>query len=724
MKNILNTFISAKKNKRVKTPLVLQMEAAECGAAALAIILGYYGRHIPLEEARIACGVSRNGSNAYNILQAAKNYGCSAKAYKKSIEKLRELRMPVIIFWNFNHFLVLEGFKKNKAFLNDPGAGPKTVSIEEFDKSYSGLTLVIEPTADFKKSGEEYNFLKALFKNLIFYKNDILSAVLLSGLLALPGIAFPLLIKQYLSKVLILNNSTLGVYLTLGIIAALCFKFLLTFFQQKILVLLDMKLALRTASDFLKYLLKLDINFFHQRHPGEISQRNKYNERISFMLSGDIATNLLNCFQIVFFISAIFWADYIIALITLFLIAANYLFFRYISKLRRDANHRQIQEFSKTFSITSNGLKMLEAYKSSGRESDYFSQWSGYHSRLLNEIRQVGILSQILAATPSVIVSLNITLLILIGGYRVLNGHLTVGSLLALQFLIMLTLEPVSRIIALTAHIQDTESMLRRVDDVYSCKINERNTAPRKINKIKLDGKIELRNITFGYSRLDKPLIKNFNLVIEPGKRVAIVGHTGCGKSTLSRLISGLYEAWSGEILFDDIRVAEIPSAVKMNSIALVDQDIFMFEGTVRENLSLWDSSIPENQLITAATDANIHNDISARNGGYDSFVSENGKNYSGGQRQRLEIARALVNNPSIIILDEATSALDPVAEKIIDENLRRRGLTCVIIAHRLSSVRDADEIIVLHKGSPVERGTHEELIKLNGYYASLTREI
>jgi len=709
---------------QAKTPLVLQMEAVECGAAALAIILGYYGKYISLEEARIACGVSRNGSNAYNILQAAKNYGCSAKAYKKSIDKLRELKMPVIIFWNFNHFVVLEGLKKNKAYLNDPGVGPRVVSIEEFDESYSGLTLIIEPTKKFIKSGEEYNFFKALFRNLIYFKSDILRAVLLSILLTLPGIAFPLIIKQYLNKVLILKNTTVGIYLTLGILAALCFKFLLTLLQQKILALLEMKLALRTASNFVKYLMKLDMNFFNQRYPGELSQRNKYNERIAFMLSGDIATNLLNCFQIVFFISAIFLIDYIIALTTLILIIVNYLVFKFISQLRRDANHRQIQEFSKTFSITSNGLKMLEAYKSSGRESDYFSQWSGYHSKLLNEIRKVGILSQILAATPSIITSLNITLLIILGGYRMLNGYLSVGAVLALQFLILLTLEPVSRLIALTAHIQDTESMLRRIDDVYSCKISEQNTAPQKINKIKLDGKIELRNITFGYSRLDKPLIKDFNLIIEPGKRVAIVGHTGCGKSTLSRLISGLYQPWSGEILFDDMPASMVPAAVKMNSIALVDQEIFLFEGAVRENLSLWDSSIPENQLIAAATDANIHNDISARCGGYDSFVAENGKNYSGGQRQRLEIARALVNNPSVLILDEATSALDPIAEKIIDENLRRRGLTCVIIAHRLSAIRDSDEIIALHKGVPVERGTHNELMKLNGYYASLAREI
>jgi NHLM bacteriocin system ABC transporter peptidase/ATP-binding protein len=719
------TGTEARPAKPVRTPTILQMEAVECGAAALAIVLAHYRRFVPLETLRIACGVSRDGSKASNVVRAARSFGLLAKGFKKEPAGLRTLRLPAIIHWNFNHFLVLEGFRKGKVFLNDPGMGPRQVTEEELDQAFTGVVLTFEPGPDFAPGGDPPRLLGSLQKRLGAARAALAFVILAGAALVLPGLVTPVFSKVFVDNVLLegRQNWLPPLLLAMGLTALLTGA--LTWLQQSYLLRLETKIALSSSGRFLWHVLRLPVEFFSQRFHGDISARVGINDRVAQLLSRDLATNALGAVMIVFFAFLMVQYDPVLTLVGVAVVSLNVAALRFVSRRRVDGNRRLLQEKGKLSGTAMGGLQMIETVKASGGEADLFSRWAGYQAKVVNTRQDLERYTQILDAVPTLLAALNSAVVLGIGGLRVMNGLLSLGGLVAFQALMASFVAPVNRLVNLGGRLQDVEGDMARLDDVLRYPTDERGTGetgapPSADAPVKLAGRLELRGLAFGYSRLDPPLIQDFHLNLRPGARVALVGGSGSGKSTLARLVVGLYEPWEGEILLDGTPRAAVSHGVLTNSLAFVDQNVFLFEGSVRENLTLWDSTVPLPEVVAAAKDACIHDDIAARSGGYDSLVHEAGANWSGGQRQRLEIARSLVNRPTLLILDEATSALDPVTEGQIDENLRRRGCTCLIVAHRLSTIRDADEIIVLERGRVVQRGTHDELKVVEGLYAQL----
>nr|WP_246141436.1 NHLP family bacteriocin export ABC transporter peptidase/permease/ATPase subunit [Hyella patelloides] len=725
-----------KPSQRVKTPTVLQMEAVECGAAALGIILGYYGRIVPLPELRQECGVSRDGSKASNVLKAGRRYGLEAKGLKKGLEKLQELAPPYIVFWQFNHFLVVEGFSEQRVYLNDPASGPRSVSWSEFDEGYTGVVLVMQPGTEFSKGGKKPNVIVSLRSRLQSVVGALAYCMAAGFFLTLVKLLIPVFSQIFVDEILVQGRIQWLRPLLLAMAITAIFQGTLTLLQLRYLRRLQIKLSVAMSGGFLWHILRLPIGFYAQRFAGEISDRTRLNNQVAEVLSGQLATTIIDTAMIVFFAVVMFQYDEVLTTMVISFAAINILTLRWIYRQRVDANQKLMQDYGKAAGASIAGLQYIETLKASGVESDFFSKWSGYYAKALNSQQELGVANQFLSGLPVLLTALSSALLLVVGGWRVIEGHLSIGMLVAFQAIVRSFQEPVNNLVNFAGTLQELEGNLIRLDDVLNNPTDSTTNNKEKLfltpqadnsqiiptTSARLKGYIELNNLSFGYSRLDPPLIENLSLSVKPGQRIAFVGGSGSGKSTVAKLVAGLYEPWSGEIRFDDRLRQKIPHQILTSSIAMVEQDIFLFTGTVRDNLALWDATIADKNLRRACQDAAIEDVVNSFSGAYNAQLQEGGGNLSGGQRQRLEIARALVNNPSILIMDEATSALDAETEKIIDGNLRRRGCTCLIVAHRLSTIRDCDEIIVLERGKVVQRGTHEELWQQEGVYAQLIK--
>ena len=701
------------------------MEAVECGAASLAMILGYYGRFIPLEKMRIECGVSRDGTNARNIIMAGKTFGLVGKAFKKEPDDLKELPLPLIIHWNFNHFLVLEGFKKGKFFLNDPAVGPRIVTEEEFDESFTGIALMFQPGDDFEKRKETPSFFLSLSNRLKGSYRSLGYCVLAALAMIIPGMIVPAFTRIFIDDVLV--GKMIGrvqPLLWVMIITAVIMG-ILTWLKEFHLLKLETKLSISSSGKFLWHVLNLPYMFYTQRFPGDIASRVALNDSVANLLSNELAVNLLNIVQVSFFLFIMFQYDVVLSFLAVGIALVNVIVLRSMANKRKNANVKLLQDQGKLIGATMGGLQSMETLKATGRESDFFEMWSGYQAKTINTMQDMGLLTTTMSVIPTFLSTMTNTIVLSVGSLRIMDGHLTIGMFIAFQMLMKYFLTPVTELVDLGVKFQDSEGQMTRLDDVlkyptdpviqrYSNEFN-----PEKIEN-KLTGYVEFKEVNFGYNPRAKAFINNINLVLEPGKRVAVVGGSGSGKSTIAKLLCGVYEPWEGNIYFDGETIDKIPREVMVNSLSLVDQDIFLFEGNVKENIALWDNSIEEHDVINASKDAAIHDIITARQGGYGNLVEEGGSNFSGGQRQRLEIARALATNPTILVLDEATSALDPTTEKFINNAILSRSCSSLTIAHRLSTIRDCDEIIVMENGQIVQRGTHNEMIDIEGAYRDL----
>ena len=707
-----------------KVPIVMQMEALECGAASLAMILAYYEKWIPIEQVRIDCGVSRDGSNARNIIRAARSYGLTAKGYRYEPDDLRkEGKFPCIVHWNFNHFVVLDGFRGNKAVLNDPAKGTYTVSMNTFGECFTGICLFFEPSDDFLPGGKTQSMIAYAKKRLVGAGSAIVFVTLTTIISSLLGIITPAFSRIFLDRLLTHENPEWLTPFIIALLGIVVVQLIVAWIQAIYSLRISGKLATVGSTSFMWKILCMPMEFFSQRMAGDIQGRQEANSMIAEQLVNTFAPLAIDAAMMVFYLVVMLRYSVLLTLIGLLSVFANIIISRIILKKRINITRVQMRDSGKLAGTTVAGIEMIETIKASGAENGFFEKWAGYQASVnANQVRFQQ-MSQILGLLPGLVNSICGTAVLITGVYLAMQGEFTVGMIMAFQGFLSSFVSPAMTLISAGQSLQEMRTDMERIEDVMkypSDPVFASNVDVENGEYDKLSGNIELKNVTFGYSRLAEPLIKDFSMTLKPGSRVAFVGASGCGKSTISKLISGLYMPWSGEILYDGKPITAIDRSVFTGSLAVVDQDIILFEDTIANNIKMWDNSIEDFEMIMAARDAQLHEDIMQRDGGYQYRLTEGGKDFSGGQRQRMEIARVLAQDPTIIILDEATSALDAKTEYDVVKSIEDRGITCIVVAHRLSTIRDCDEIIVLDHGNVVERGTHDELMKKGGAYTQL----
>ena len=706
------------------------MEALECGAACLAMILAHFGRWVPLEQVRADCGVSRDGSKAVNILRAARGYGLTAKGKTYSAKAIRDKgSFPCIVFWNFNHFVVLAGFSRNgrAAYLNDPARGQVKVPIAEFEESFTGIALEFGRTDAFEEGGSPPDTLEFARRRLEGLGSALAFVMACAAIVSITAILTTSLGQVFLDRVLSGGDPDWLLPLTAVMLGLAVVSGVVSILNAVRLMRIQGKIAVVSSSRFMRHLLHLPAGFYAQRMVGDLQQRQSSNEAIAFALVGQLAPVLVNTAMLVLYLAVMLHRSAPLALVGLGTVVLNAAVARYISRRRVNVTRSMTMDSGKLYAVTVGGVEMIETIKAAGAENGYFGRWAGYQASVNNGQARLALINERLGAVPLMLAELaNITVLAL-GVWLIVRQQFTAGALLAFQGYLAAFMGPVGQLINLGQTVQEMQVQMERVEDVlrYPADVPEGPAGPLDasgLEREKLAGQVDLEGVTFGYSPLEPPLVEGFDLHLEPGQWVALVGSSGCGKSTIAKLVSGLHEPWAGEVRFDGTPLSQVPRPVLRGSLAVVDQDIVTFDDTVFDNITLWDRSIEDYEVTLACRDAGIHDVVAGREGGYSGRIMPGGRNFSGGQLQRLEIARVLAQDPTVIILDEATSALDAQTEAEVIRRIRDRGITCIVVAHRLSTIRDCDEIIVLDDGKVVERGAHDELIAADGAYAELVR--
>ncbi len=706
-----------------RVPVVMQLEALECGAASLTMLMAYYGKWVPLEEVRLACGVSRDGSNAKHLYLAAQHYGFNVKAMRMTPESLQTKgQFPCIIHWNMNHFVVLDGFRGKYAYLNDPARGTVKVTMEEFDSSFTGIVLIPTPTEDFSPEGKRRSTIDFARKRLIGASAAVVFVMLATVISYLFGIVNSVTSRIFLDRLLTGENPDWMSPFLYILIALAVIQVTVAWIQAVYSLKINGKMSVIGSTGYMWKVLHLPMEFFSQRMAGDIQSRLALNSTIAGTLVDTFAPLVLNSVMMVFYLVLMLRQSPMLTLIGISTLILNAVLSKVISDKRMNIARVQMRDAGLLEGATVTGIEMIETIKASGAENGFFQKWAGHQAAVNTQTVEASKTQQSIGIIPAFLGTLANYIVLILGVWLTMQGKFTLGAVMMFQGFLSSFMEPAMTLVNAGQTIQEMRTQMERVEDVmeYPDDVSITSDVSDEEDLNKLSGNIELKNITFGYSRLAEPLIKDFSLTMKTGDRIALVGASGCGKSTISKLISGMYQPWSGEILFDGKQRSAYPRDVVVGSIAVVDQDIILFEDSIENNIKMWDDTILDFEVILAARDAQIHDDIVQMPGGYKHKLISGGRNLSGGQRQRLEIARVLAQDPTIIILDEATSALDAKTEFEVVNAIKERGITCIVIAHRLSTVRDCDEIIVLDNGKVVERGRHEDLMRAGGAYSEL----
>ena len=709
-----------------RTPTILQLEAVECGAAALAMILAHHGRWVPLEQMRVDCGVTRDGSKAGGLLRAARAHGLVARGFKKEPGDLAELPLPAIVFVNFNHFVVLEGIREGRVYLNDPARGRRRIDAAEFDQAFTGVVLTFEKSPAFEPGGRAPSVRASLARYLEGFRGSIALAFFLGLVLVVPGVVMPWLLGRFVDDVLVSHISEAAPALLVGLAAAAIARTGMLWLQSRLLLRTFGRAARGAAGRFLSHAMALPMGFYSQRSAGEIAARVDLNERVAETISSDLAGLALGFVTAAFFLGLMLRLNVALSVVVVAGLALQLAAWRVLSQRTAEVSQELSVQGGKLSGVALGGLSNIETIKAGGQEAALFGKWIGLQVQFVNSTLNSQRMMVTLGQIPMLVEVASGLAVLGVGALLIMRGSFSIGDLVAFNVLLAGFSAPVHHLFGATQKLQGLRGDLARLDDVLNHAVQPgievaAGRMPADAPPLpRLTGALEFRGVTFGYDRNAPPLIADLSLSVRPGGRVALVGASGSGKSTLARLAAGLYEPWSGEILFDGVPRASHEREHLARNVAYVDQDVVLFEGTVRDNLTLWDT-VPDEAVRRALADAAIEQEVAGRAGGLDAPLEEGARNLSGGQRQRLEIARALARDPAVLILDEATSALDPVSEATVEANVRRRGITCLVVAHRLSTVRDADEIIVLDGGQVAERGTHESLAAIpGGRYAAL----
>ena len=719
---------NGKGGRRITTPLLMQTHATECGAACLGSILAYFGRWVPFTELRSRCEVGRDGSTAAAIARAAKYYGLDCKGWHGNLRHLRTLPLPLVLFWEFNHFLILEGFDRDHYYLNDPGTGRRKLTVVEFSKGFTGVALRFGRGRAFEPGGVRFNIVRRLPQWFAGAWGAAAFAMACGLVLSALALVTPAALAVFVDRVLGEAEPWSGVLA--GVLAAAAvLVYGLTWLKNLCLSRLAVRISVIAGNRCFTRLLRLPVDYFGHRLVGELSARVQSIDRIAKGLAQKFLGVLIEVAMSAVFLVAMLGYDVVLALFVLGLAVLNAVLVWMLTRLRTDEAHAWRREQGLLLGVGTLMLRQADSLRMTAGDDDFFVRWGGHQARELDARQRFAELGQVNSAMPGLFLVLGNAVVLAVGATEVMSGQWSLGGLVGFYIVAAMFLEPVGRFVEFSDERQALETDMQRLDDIletaedpsFARRSTRSDTIATLDGRLRLTGKVELRGITFGYNRAKPPLIRDFDLVIEPGQRLAVVGPSGSGKSTLARLVAGIYQPWSGEILFDGLPRHDIPEEVLSRSVSMVDQEAVLFSGTVRDNICLWNPAFPDEAVVAAARDACIHDEILARPRGYETHVDEDGANFSGGQRQRLELARAMVGGPTVLILDEATSALDARTEEQVDDALRRRGASCLIVAHRLSTVRDCDGIIVLDKGVEVQRGTHSELMADgNGTYARL----
>ena len=705
-----------------RVPVIMQMENMECGAAALAMVLAYYGKWIPLSKLRELCGISRDGAKMSIIAKTARTMGLQAQGYRyEADEFFKNATFPCIVHWNFTHFVVICGRKGNKVYVNDPARGNMKISVQDFDDAFTGLCICFSPDENFEPSGRPrsiYSYLKA---NLKEAKMTVAFVAAASFIVSLSSLLLPAASRLFLDGIISRKNPEwlLPLIALLGILCViqLTVGWVQAVFQMKLFGVLGIKTSIR----YMWHIFHMPARFFFQRQPGDLQQNEEASRTVSETFIMRIVPLLINALMMAFYAFAMFRYSPLMSAVGLSVVCINLFLCRYIANRRINIVRIMKRDMGKLISSSMTGISMVETIKAAGAENAFFGRWSGYQANVNEQNVRFEKISQILGSIPGILINLCSVLLLCCGIWLVIKEQFTIGSVMAFQALLTAFMNPAYQMVNSEQMLQEMRTDMERIEDIMAYPEYDLLAGEVSAEQFRrITGQIEFRNVTFGYSALEEPLVKDLSFRIEAGTRTAIVGASGCGKSTVLSLASGLYEPWDGQVIIDGRPLEQIAKNELRGSMAVIDQNIMLFKDTVANNIKMWDNSIEDYEMILAAKDAHIHDDIMAKENGYHHVLLENGADFSGGQRQRLEIARALASDPSVIIMDEATSALDAITEYQVVSSIHDRGVTCLIVAHRLSTIRDCDWIIVLDQGKIAEQGTHDELMALNGLYSSL----